>query len=134
MGIRVRATKKGLYGRVIRQEGDEFTIRDESQLGRWMERLDGKGPAKRQSTEKDAPKRPPQVSRGPGQKHVLERIKGVGEETRNALMAAGVTDLHQFAEVAKGDPDRLVGLPQITAENLPGMLEQVRLMLEKENG
>lgn len=47
MGIRVMATRPGVYGPTgdqarLYQEGEEFTVAEESQLGTWMARLDGK--------------------------------------------------------------------------------------------
>lgn len=47
MGIRVMATRPGVYGPTGAEarryeEGEEFTVADESQLGTWMARLDGK--------------------------------------------------------------------------------------------
>lgn len=130
MAIRVQAKRKGLYGRMIRPEGSVFTIKDESQLGKWMKRLDKGGAAK----EDTAPRKPVQKSRGAGKKHELERIKGVGVETRDALIAAGIGDIFSFAEKGKAEPAVLTGLPGITEDNLPNMLEQVDLMLAKELG
>lgn len=129
MAIRVRAKRVGLYGRIIRPEGTVFTIKDESELGKWMERLDKGGKAKEGKAE---PRAPMQRSRGAGKKHELERIKGVGVETRDALIAAGVGDLFTFAQKAKAEPAALIGIPGISEASLPNMLEQVEMMLADE--
>lgn len=39
--IHVVAVREGYYGHKIRQEGEKFHIKSESELGSWMERLDG---------------------------------------------------------------------------------------------
>lgn len=38
--IRVRATRTGIYGVRRYREGTEFTVEKESDIGKWMERLD----------------------------------------------------------------------------------------------
>lgn len=42
MAIKVRAKTLGLYKGVRQREGREFTVQHESEIARWMERLDGK--------------------------------------------------------------------------------------------
>lgn len=42
MAIQVKAKMLGLYKGVRKREGAEFSVADESELARWMERLDGK--------------------------------------------------------------------------------------------
>jgi hypothetical protein len=41
MGIKVRAKKTGWFDLKRQREGDVFEIEDKSQLGRWMELVDG---------------------------------------------------------------------------------------------
>lgn len=55
MGIKVKATIMGIYGGIRRREGAEFTVRDESELARWMERLDGKPHPKHAKAKPVAP-------------------------------------------------------------------------------
>lgn len=38
--MRVEALYRGYYGDMIREIGDKFEIKDESELGRWMKPLD----------------------------------------------------------------------------------------------
>jgi hypothetical protein len=45
--IRVRATRKGQYDGQRIRPGVEFQIKDLSELGSWMERLDKPGPKKK---------------------------------------------------------------------------------------
>ena len=46
MSIKVKAKKKGLYGKIIRNPGDEFEIADEKAFSkRWMVNLDAKAPS-----------------------------------------------------------------------------------------
>lgn len=42
MAIKVRAKALGLYKGVRKREGVEFLVQSESEIARWMERLDGK--------------------------------------------------------------------------------------------
>lgn len=51
MAIRVKAIRRGFYGR-LREVGDEFPINDRKDLGRWMQPLDAE----------KAEKQPPQKS------------------------------------------------------------------------
>jgi hypothetical protein len=41
-GIKVKATQMGYYQDALRQPNEVFEIYEESELGSWMERLDGK--------------------------------------------------------------------------------------------
>lgn len=41
-GIKVKATQMGYYQDALRHPGEVFEIYEESELGSWMERLDGK--------------------------------------------------------------------------------------------
>jgi len=45
MSIPVKAKQLGFYGAKLRAEDEEFQIENESELGRWMQRLDG-GPSR----------------------------------------------------------------------------------------
>ncbi len=45
MGIPVKATKEGYYGR-YRVPGDTFEVANARHVGSWMERLDQQAPAK----------------------------------------------------------------------------------------
>ncbi len=57
MGIPVKATKEGYYGR-YRVPGDTFEVAHARHVGSWMERLDQQAPAKppKQSSVKPAVK------------------------------------------------------------------------------
>lgn len=53
-GIKVKATQMGYYEDALRNPGDVFEIYEESELGSWMERLDGKvNPHKRKLNIKE---------------------------------------------------------------------------------
>lgn len=54
MGILVRAKDKGFY-ESLREPGDEFEVRDEKAIGKWMERVDQKSSAKPDAGGKGKP-------------------------------------------------------------------------------
>ena len=46
MAIEVKANKDGFYGTSIKREGAKFTIKNEKELGSWMDKIGSKpGPA-----------------------------------------------------------------------------------------
>lgn len=57
--IPVRAIRIGFYDHTRRRPGDEFLVEDESQLGAWMERLDGgENPAAERAAAAGKPAKP----------------------------------------------------------------------------
>ena len=54
--MKVRAEEKGYYGDTLRYPGDEFTLADPRDLGRWMVPVDGQPVDGQQATEKPAKK------------------------------------------------------------------------------
>jgi len=55
MGIKVRAKQVGFYKGSRRRVGEVFVVRDEKQLGGWMERVQDEAPP---VATKEGPKKP----------------------------------------------------------------------------
>lgn len=49
MTITVKALRQGFFGSAMRRPGDIFEIEAESQMGSWMEKIDGPVPEKKKS-------------------------------------------------------------------------------------
>ena len=61
MSIRVKSLQLGFYGTRLRPEGDEFDIKDESELGTWMEVQDVDEPGPKKGGKGKTPKPDPEL-------------------------------------------------------------------------
>lgn len=140
MGIPVKALAKGVYGRVY-APGETFVIAHERHLGSWMVPTrpeDAKRLAPQLSRlaqahrpQPDYSKVPPTTGpsksfpqplgpKAPDARAELQKVKGIGPELADLLLARGIRDLEQLSAQAGDAAARaeLVGLPGITEERL----------------
>lgn len=92
--IRVKATQRGYFGGIIREEGDEFEIKGKKQLGSWMQIVPAPEVIQPQVSPTQVPpmQEPPQVVSDGSENTPEEQGQTLGEVNKKVLDAQSDPD------------------------------------------